>query len=187
MHDMYRENDLTHKEQAAMKTNIVVTSSPTKLATPTDLGEKARTSITEAINPLIADVFALFVKTKNYHWHVSGPHYRDYHLLLDEQSDQIFAMIDVLAERVRKLGGTTIRSINQIASMQHIKDDNDVFVEPNEMIKRLMDDNKDIAKRMRDVHKICDSYNDVATASLLEVFIDETERRVWFLFEIQVR
>lgn len=154
-----------------------------KLTTPTDLGDKARQAVSAAVNPLIADAFALFIKTKNYHWHMSGSHYRDYHLLFDEQSEQIFAMIDVLAERVRKLGGTTIRSIEHIKSLQEVKDDNDAFVTPHNMLKRLMQDNKDYAARMRAAHKICDDHNDVATASVLEVFIDETERRVWFLFE----
>lgn len=157
-----------------------------KLMTPTDLGEKATLAIETVINPLVADAFALFVKTKNFHWHMSGNHYRDYHLLLDEQANQIFAMIDVLAERVRKLGGTTIRSISHISNLQNIRDDNDAFVEPKKMIKRLMDDNKNCAARMRAAHKVCDDYNDIATASILEVFIDETERRTWFLFETQV-
>jgi len=168
-----------------MTTGIKIISTPSKLATPTDLGDKAREALSVAINPLIADAFALFVKTKNFHWHVSGSHYRDYHLLLDEQSDQLFAMIDVLAERVRKLGGTTIRSVEHIRSLQRVKDDNDAFVEPKDMILRLLTDNKEFAARLRAAHKVCDEYNDVATASLLEVFIDETERRTWFLFETQ--
>lgn len=156
-----------------------------KLTTPTDLGEKARQAITTAINPLVADAFALFVKTKNFHWHMSGSHYRDYHLLLDEQADQIFAMIDVLAERVRKLGGTTIRSIDHIKHLQHIRDDNDSFVAPLEMIRRLMNDNKELVIHLREAHKICDDNGDIATASILENFVDEAERRVWFLFETQ--
>jgi starvation-inducible DNA-binding protein len=166
-----------------MKNVKLIHSGISKLATPNDLSEKARHAVTKTINPLVADAFALFVKTKNFHWHVSGSHYRDYHLLLDEQAAQIFAMIDVLAERVRKLGGTTIHSISQISRLQNVKDDNDEFVEPREMIRRLLDDNKEYAARMRDAHKICDDNNDVATASFLEVFIDETERRTWFLFE----
>lgn len=168
-----------------MKSGIVVTSTPSKLATPTDLGEKAREAITEVINPLIADTFALYVKTKNYHWHMSGPHYRDYHLLLDEQSEQILAMIDVLAERIRKLGGTTIRSIGHISKLQRIKDDNEAFVEPRDMIRHLMGDNKELATRMRAAHEICGEHHDIATTSLLENFIDETEKRTWFLFETQ--
>ncbi len=154
-----------------------------KLTTPTDLGDKARQAISALVNPLVADSFALFVKTKNFHWHMSGSHYRDYHLLLDEQGNQIFAMIDVLAERVRKLGGSTIRSIEHIKNLQHVRDDNDLFVAPKEMLKRLMEDNKAFTAHMRAAHQVCDEYNDVATASLLEVFIDETERRIWFLFE----
>lgn len=156
-----------------------------KLMTPSDLGENVGQIISNAINPLVADAFALYVKTKNYHWHMSGRHYRDYHLLLDEQADQIFAMIDVLAERTRKLGGTTIRSINHISKLQKVVDDNDDFVEPKEMIKRLMDENKNYAGRMRAAHKVCNDNNDIATVSILEVYIDETERRTWFLFETQ--
>lgn len=154
-----------------------------RLATPNDLSESARRAVVRAINPIVADAFALFVKTKNYHWHMSGSHYRDYHLLLDEQATQIFAMIDVLAERVRKLGGTTIRSIGNIAQLQAIHDDDEPFVAPRDMMHNLMEDNKAWAKRMREAHKICDDSNDVATASFLEVFIDETERRTWFLYE----
>ncbi len=157
---------------------------PLKLATPSDLSEKARQAVVTAINPLVADCFALYVKTKNYHWHVSGSHYRDYHLLLDEQAAQIFAMIDILAERVRKLGGTTIRSIEQIGQLQNVHDDNELYVAPQEMVRRLMNDNKSFAGRLREAHKVCDDSNDVATASVLEVFIDETERRTWFLYEV---
>lgn len=169
-----------------MKETTLNDSTPLKLKTPTDLAEQAREAIKTTINPLIADAFALFVKTKNYHWHISGSHYRDYHLLLDEQSNQIFAMIDVLAERVRKLGGTTIRSIEHIRHLQTVQDDNDAFVTPKEMIRRLMEENKGYASRMRAAHQICDDHHDVATASFLEVFIDETERRTWFLFETQI-
>ena len=164
-------------------TSTIAAATPTKLATPTDLGEKARQDISPAINQLVADAFALFVKTKNFHWHMSGSHYRDYHLLLDEQAEQIFAMIDVLAERVRKLGGNTIRSVEQIKSLQKIKDDNDNLVQPREMLKRLMEDNKECATRMRAAHKVCSEHYDVGTTSVLENFIDETERRIWFLFE----
>lgn len=156
-----------------------------KLATPNDLSQRGRRMVAAAINPLVADAFALFVKTKNFHWHMSGSHYRDYHLLLDEQATQIFAMIDVLAERVRKLGETTIHSVSQITQLQNIKDDNDDFVPPKQMILRLMEDNIGLASRMRAAHAVCDEHNDVATASFLEVFIDETERRSWFLFETQ--
>jgi len=159
---------------------------PSQLKTPTDLGDNARSKLSAAINPLVADAFALFVKTKNFHWHMSGSHYRDYHLLLDEQAAQIFAMIDVLAERVRKLGGTTIRSVGHIDDLTRIKNDDDEYVAPLEMIKRLMDDNKQFTSSMRKAHKVCDEIGDIATASLLENFIDESERRVWFLFETQV-
>jgi starvation-inducible DNA-binding protein len=156
---------------------------PAQLATPTDFKEKSRQEITASINPLVADAFALYVKTKNFHWHMSGSHFRDYHLLFDEQADQIFAMIDPLAERSRKIGGTTIRSIGHISRLQSIKDEDEVFVEPKKMLQYLMNDNKEYAARMRAAHKVCANHNDVATTSLLEVFIDETERRTWFLFE----
>lgn len=157
------------------------------LTTPTHLGEKAREAITNAINPLVADAFALYVKTKNFHWHLSGPHFRDYHLLFDEQADQIFAMIDVLAERVRKLGGLTLHSIGQISELQTIKDDNDPYVEATDMLRRLLEDNKICASNLLAAHQVCDDYKDVATASLLEIFMDETERRIWFLYEAQVK
>jgi starvation-inducible DNA-binding protein len=139
--------------------------------------------ITGALNALLADVFALYVKTKNFHWHVSGPHFRDYHLLLDEQADQIFATTDPIAERVRKLGGTTIRSIGHIARLKRDLDNNAEYVTPQDMLAELKDDNLQLAARMREVHGLCDEHGDVATASLLEVWIDETEKRVWFLFE----
>ncbi len=154
-----------------------------KLTTPNDLNEKGRQKIAESINPLVADAFALYVKTKNFHWHMSGSHFRDYHLLFDEQAEQIFAMIDVLAERVRKLGGTTLRSIGHISRLQNVKDNDEVFIRPIEMLQYLLEDNQGFAARMRAAHQVCDDSNDVATASILEVFIDETERRVWFLFE----
>lgn len=155
-----------------------------KLATPNDLKEKDRQEICKNINPLVADAFALYVKTKSFHWHLSGSHFRDYHILFDEQAEQIFATIDVLAERVRKLGGTTICSINHISRLQNVKDD-EVLLEAKEMIRHLMNDNKDCVARMRKAHQVCSDLNDVATASLLEIFIDEGERRTWFLFEIQ--
>ncbi len=158
---------------------------PLKLATPSDLKEKARQAIATAINPLVADSFALFVKTKNYHWHMSGSHYRDYHLLLDEQATQIFNMIDILAERVRKIGCTTIHSISQINALQSVHDDNELYVAPKIMIRRLMEESKQLTQRMRAAHKVCSENGDVATTSILEVFIDETERRTWFLFETQ--
>jgi starvation-inducible DNA-binding protein len=154
-----------------------------KLAVSNNLGEDARDEITVAINPLVADAFALYVKTKNFHWHMSGSHFRDYHLLFDEQADQIFAMIDVLAERVRKLGGITILSIGHIAQLKTIEDDNQTFVDPKDMLTRLLEDNKNMTDNMRAAHKVCEDHNDIATTSILEIFIDETERRAWFLFE----
>jgi starvation-inducible DNA-binding protein len=153
------------------------------LATPSDLGDNAVRDISGAMNELLADVFALYLKTKNFHWHVSGPHFRDYHLMLDEQSDQIFAMTDPIAERVRKIGGTTLRSIGQISKLQRIEDNDADYVDALDMLAELRDDNKDLIQRMRSVHDVADEHNDVATASLLENWIDETERRHWFLFE----
>jgi starvation-inducible DNA-binding protein len=154
-----------------------------ELDTPTDLSDKAVAEISAALNVILADGFALYLKTKNFHWHISGPHFRDYHLMLDEQADAIFATTDPLAERVRKLSGTTLRSISHISEIQSIKDNNDAFVGPNEMLRELMNDNKAVAAAMRKAHELCDKHGDVATASLLEVYIDETEKRTWFLFE----
>lgn len=153
------------------------------LDTPTDLQPQAVNKVSEALNVLLADAFALYLKTKNFHWHISGRHFRDYHLLLDEQSDQIFATTDQLAERVRKIGGTTLKSIGQVAKLQTIKDNNEDYVPPREMLRELMQDNKHVAASMRKAHEVCDEAGDVASASILEVFIDETERRTWFLFE----
>jgi starvation-inducible DNA-binding protein len=153
------------------------------LDTPNDLSKEGRAAIADAVNVLVADAFALYIKTKNFHWHMSGSHYRDYHLLLDEQGDQIFAMTDVLAERVRKLGFTTIHSTGHIARLQTIADDDREFVLPLDALTELMNDNKKFAAEQRSAHAICDQHGDVATASILEVFIDETERRVWFLYE----
>ena len=154
-----------------------------ELGTPTDLGSDAVRDISAALKALLADVFTLYLKTKNFHWHMSGPHFRDYHLLLDEQSDQIFASTDQLAERVRKIGGTTLKSIGQVAKLQTIKDNNEDYVPPREMLRELMQDNKHVAAAMRKAHDVCDDAGDVASASILENFIDETERRTWFLFE----
>jgi starvation-inducible DNA-binding protein len=153
------------------------------LQTRTDLGPEATKDLAGALNALLADVFALYVKTKNFHWHVSGPHFRDYHLLLDEQADQIFAITDPIAERVRKLGGTTLHSIGHIARLQRIKDNDADFVSPQDMLAELRDDNLRLISQMRETHSVCDERRDVASASLLEVWIDEAERRVWFLFE----
>lgn len=153
------------------------------LGTPSDLGADAVRDISGALNALLADMFALYLKTKNFHWHVSGPHFRDFHLLLDEQADQIFATTDPIAERVRKIGGTTIRSIGQVAAQKRLLDNDSDFVTPLDMLAELREDNRQLTSAMRRTHALCDEYNDVATASLLEVWIDESERRTWFLFE----
>jgi starvation-inducible DNA-binding protein len=153
------------------------------LITPTDLSPDATRDISGAMNAILADTFALYVKTKNFHWHLSGPHFRDYHLLFDEQADQIFAMTDSIAERVRKVGGATLRSIGHIARTQRITDNDADYVEPSDM----REDNKTLAGRLREAHGVCDEYGDVGTASLIEVWIDETERRTWFLYEASRR
>ncbi len=153
------------------------------LATPTDLSASAARDIAGAMNALLADVFAMYIKTKNFHWHMSGPHFRDYHLLLDEQADQLFAMTDAIAERVRKLGAVTIRSIGQISRMQRISDNDADYVEPSDMLAELGSDNRALSGSLRAAHTVCDESGDVATASLIEVWLDETERRTWFLFE----
>ncbi len=153
------------------------------LETPTDLAPEATRDISAAMNLLLADVFALYVKTKNFHWHLSGPHFRDYHLLFDEQAEQLFAMTDPIAERVRKIGGPTIKSIGQIAHMKRVLDNDAEYVDPEDMLAELCEENKSLAARLREVHDLCDEYRDVATASLIEVWIDETEKRTWFLFE----
>ncbi len=156
---------------------------PPALATPTDLGHNATRDITAALNGLLADTFALYLKTKNFHWHMSGPHFRDYHLMLDEQSEQIFEMTDVLAERVRKIGGLTMHSIGEISRNQRFSDNDAPYVVPHEMLAELRDDNEQFAKRLRAAHGVCDEQKDVASASLLETFVDEAERRTWFLYE----
>jgi starvation-inducible DNA-binding protein len=153
------------------------------LDTPTDLSSESVAEISKKLNVVLADVFALYLKTKNFHWHVSGPHFRDYHLLLDEQGVQIFAITDDIAERVRKIGGVTLRSIGNIAELQTLKDNDEDFVPPLEMLRELMKDNKALVASMRDAHEVADKHEDVATTSLLETFIDEAERRTWFLFE----
>ena len=157
------------------------------LITPTDLTPEATRDISGALNAILADTFALYVKSKNFHWHLSGPHFRDYHLLFDEQADQIFAMTDAIAERVRKVGGATLRSIGHIARTQRISDNDADYVEPSDMLAELRDDNKTLAGRLREAHGVCDEYGDVGTASLIEVWIDETERRTWFLYEASRR
>jgi starvation-inducible DNA-binding protein len=165
-------NDMTAKERRIAP-----------LSTPSDLGTNAIKDLSTSLTTLLADVFALYVKTKNFHWHMSGSHFRDYHLLLDEQGDQIFAMTDAIAERVRKIGGTTLRSIGHTGRLQRLLDNDAEFVSPSAMLAELRDDNRQLTAYMRETHALCDEHNDVATASLLEVWIDETERRTWFLFE----
>ena len=153
------------------------------LITPTDLAAQASKDIAGAMNAILADVFALYLKTKNFHWHMSGPHFRDYHLLLDEQADQLYAMTDPIAERIRKIGGSTLRSIGHIGRIQRIKDNDADYVDPLDMLAELRDDNQVLVARLREVHEMVDEHRDIATASLIENWIDETERRTWFLFE----
>src|SRR5277367_2277871 len=159
----------------------------TPLITTTDLGAKASADIAGGMNAILADVYALYMKTKNFHWHMSGPHFRDYHLLLDEQADQLFAMTDAIAERVRKTGGSTLRSIGHISRIQRVLDNDEDYVEPSDMLAELREDNASLTASMREVHDLCDTHRDIASASLLEVWIDETERRAWFLFESMAR
>ena len=166
-----------------MDTHSAKTRQAAALKTPGNLGGNAVRDISGALNALVADFFALYLKTKNFHWHVSGPHFRDYHLLLDEQSDQIFEATDAIAERVRKLGGTTLRSIGHIARLQRVTDNDADQLKACDMLAELREDNIQLAQRMRDAHSLCDDHGDVASASLLETWIDEAERRVWFLFE----
>ena len=165
----------TTKERAALQ--------KAPLTVPSDIDPKSVKDITGALNALLADVFTLYLKTKNFHWHMSGPHFRDYHLLLDEHGDQLFAMTDDIAERVRKIGGTTLRSIGHIARLQRIPDNDAEFVTPADMLSELREDERALVLRMRAVHSLCDDAGDVATASLLENWIDQAQRRVWFLFE----
>jgi starvation-inducible DNA-binding protein len=155
------------------------------LTTPTDLTRSATKDIAGAMNAILADVFALYLKTKNFHWHMSGRHFRDYHLLLDEQGEQLFAMTDPIAERIRKIGGVTIKSIGHISRIQRVLDNDADYVDPSDMIAELAEDNKMLAGRLREAHDVCDEHRDVATASLIEVWIDETERRTWFLSELK--
>ena len=169
-----------------MKTSDTVSTTVdgrTALKVPTDLNHTAVEQIASLLRELLADVFALYVKTKNFHWHMSGPHFRDYHLLLDEHGDQIFAMTDVIAERARKIGGTTLRSIGDIGRHQKLKDNDEQFVSPKDMLMELAADNQALTRSLRAKHKICEEHGDVATTSLIEVWIDETERRTWFLSE----
>jgi starvation-inducible DNA-binding protein len=171
------------KKSGAKKVKDMKDRRQAPLVTPSDLKPAATKDISGAMNGILADVFALYLKTKNFHWHMSGPHFRDYHLLLDEQADQIYAMADPIAERIRKVGGTTLRSIGHIARMQRVLDNDADYVQPLDMLAELRDDNKTLASSLREAHNVCDEHRDIATASLIEVWIDETERRTWFLFE----
>jgi starvation-inducible DNA-binding protein len=168
--DLKNQNDAMRRREAP-------------LVTPTDLGSRASKNIAAGMNGILADVFGLYLKTKNFHWHMSGPHFRDYHLLLDEQADQLYAMTDPIAERIRKTGGSTLRSIGHIARIQRIKDNDAEYVEPLDMLAELREDNITLAARLREVHDMVDELRDIATASLIENWIDETERRTWFLYE----
>jgi len=180
-----RKNNM--KRNSSTKNSELLQRREAPLATPTDLTRAATKDIAGAMNAILADVFALYLKTKNFHWHMSGSHFRDYHLLLDEQADQLFAMTDPIAERIRKIGGLTLRSIGHISRIQRVLDNDAEYVEPLDMIAELADDNKTLAARLREAHNVCDEHRDVATASLIEVWIDETERRSWFLFEASRR
>jgi starvation-inducible DNA-binding protein len=173
-----RRNNSTKTAELRQKRDIPLT-------VPTDLTNSAVKDIAGAMNAILADVFALYLKTKNFHWHMSGPHFRDYHLLLDEHGDQLYAMTDPIAERIRKLGGLTIKSIGQISRIQRVLDNDADYVDPADMIAELAEDNQTLAARLREAHNVCDEDRDVATASLIEVWIDETERRTWFLTEIK--
>ena len=178
-----RKNNMSRNSSA--KTSQLLREREAPLATPTDLTPSATKDIAGTMNAILADVFALYLKTKNFHWHMSGSHFRDYHLLLDEHGDQLFAMTDPIAERIRKIGGLTIKSIGHISRTQRVLDNDAEYVEPLDMIAELAEDNKTLAARLREAHNVCDEHRDVATASLIEVWIDETERRTWFLSEIK--
>src|SRR5438067_5055841 len=182
---MQRKNDM--KRNSPTKTSDLLHERGAPLATPTDLTRSATKDIAGAMNAILADVFALYLKTKNFHWHMSGPHFRDYHLLLDEHAGQLFAMTDPIAERIRKVGGITLHSIGQISRTQRVLDNDAEYVEPLDMLAELAEDNKTLAARLREAHNVCEEHRDVATTSLIEIWIDETERRNWFLFEITRR
>src|SRR5881394_2095773 len=173
------------KRNSPTKTSDLLHERGAPLATRTDLSAAATKDIAAATNAILADVFALYLKTKNFHWHMSGPHFRDYHLLLDEHADQLFAMTDPIAERIRKIGGLTLKSIGHISRTQRVLDNDAEYVDPSDMIAELAEDNKTLAAHLRETHNVCDEHRDVATASLIEVWIDETERRTWFLSEIK--
>jgi starvation-inducible DNA-binding protein len=172
------------KSPSAKKVQRLKALRKAPLATPTDLKDAATKDIAAAMNGILADVFALYLKTKNFHWHMSGPHFRDYHLMLDEQADQLYAMTDPIAERIRKVGGTTLRSIGHIARTQRVLDNDAEYVEPLDMLAELRDDSKTLAARLREAHNVCDEHRDIATCSLIENWVDETEQRTWFLFEV---
>src|SRR3974390_3309883 len=177
---MLVSNFIRRVQMTTQKAKVLRTA---PLATPTDLKPNAVRAVAGGLHILLADMFGVYIKTKNFHWPVSGPHFRDYHLLLDEQGDQIFATTDAIAERVRKIGGTTLRSISHIGRLQRIEDNDADFVTPMDMLAELRDDNKQLVARMRETHDLCNEHGDVATASLLEIWIDEAERRTWFLYE----
>jgi starvation-inducible DNA-binding protein len=177
LHNIFRHPRRKRMSASAEKRKIA------PLKTPSDLPTNAITDISAALTTLLADMFALYLKTKNFHWHMSGPHFRDYHLLLDEQAEQIFATTDDIAERARKIGGTTLRSVGHVARLQRISDNDADYVTPEDMLAELRDDNRQLISLLRETHDICDEHNDVATASLIENWIDEAERRHWFLFE----
>jgi starvation-inducible DNA-binding protein len=173
------------KRNSSTKASELLRRRAAPLATPTDLTRSATKDIAGTMNAILADVFALYLKTKNFHWHMSGPHFRDYHLLLDEQSEQLFAMTDPIAERIRKIGGGTLKSIGHISRLQRVLDNDAEYVDPSDMLAELAEDNKTLAARLREAHNVCDEHRDLATASLIEVWIDETERRTWFLSELK--
>src|SRR4029450_8940993 len=171
------------KTATANKTQNLRSQIPSALATPTDLSADATRDVTGAMNAILADVFALYLKSKNFHWHLSGAHFRDYHLMLDEHADALLEMTDPIAERVRKIGGTTLTSMGHIGRLQRVADNDATYVEPEDMLLELCEDNKTLTARLREAHNICDEHRDVPTASMIELWIDETERRTWFLFE----
>jgi starvation-inducible DNA-binding protein len=175
------------KTITSTKTNELKQRRRAPVDTPTDLSAEATRDIAGAMNAILADVFALYLKTKNFHWHLSGPHFRDYHLMLDEHGDQLFAMADPVAERIRKIGESTLKSIGHISRLQRVLDNDAEYVDPEDMLAELCEDNKLLAARLRESHNVCDEYRDLATASLIETWIDETERRIWFLFEVSRR
>ena len=177
------ERDAIVKKLSAKEIESLKLRQAAPLVTPTDLKTAATKDIAGAMNAILADVFAMYLKTKNFHWHMSGPHFRDYHLMLDEQADQLYAMTDPIAERIRKIGRPTLRSIGHIGRSQRVLDNDADYVEPLDMLAELREDNKTLAERLREVHGVCDEHGDIATASLIEVWIDETEKRTWFLFE----